>query len=71
MLIAFKYNKYWDLAVAWLSALSLPLTVKFRVLSRLARVGFVVASEAIEKISHDVLPFIVVSLNPLVFHDEF
>ena len=57
--------------MAWFSALSLSLTGKIRVLSRLAPVGFVVARDAIEKVSHNELPFILVSLHPPVFHDEF
>lgn len=49
----------------------LSLLGKIRVHSRLARVGSVVAREANEKVSLDELPFIPVSLNPPVFHDEF
>jgi hypothetical protein len=46
-------------------------TGKIHVLYRLAGVDFVVAREAIEKVSLDELSFIPVSLNPSVFHDEF
>jgi len=49
----------------------LSLTSKIRVLSRLVRVGFVVAREAIEKVPLDELSSIHVSLNPPVFHDAF